>query len=78
MNLYSEVIARLENIEEDKNNIDTSNVHLFLSTLDGNNIMPLKAVCRFTIFHHLKKPRIESARSLTLPEALKKYIILEH
>ena len=78
MNIYSEAIARLENIEEDKNNIDTSNVHLFLSTLHGSNIMSLKAVCRYTIFHRLKKPRIESARFLTLPEALKKYIILDY
>ena len=78
VHIYSEVIARLENIEEDKNNIDTSNVQLFLSCLNGSNIKSLKCTCRYVIFHCLTQPRITSIGSLTLPESLKKYIALEY
>ena len=78
VNIYSEVIARLENIEEDKINIDTSSVQLFLSCLEGSNFMSLKGSCRYVMFHCLNKPRCRSIESLALPESIKKYLALEY
>ena len=78
LNIYCEAISRLQSIPQDKNNIDTSNIHLYFEALYSNHMMSLKAICRFSIFHRLRKPRIESVQSLNLPEALKKYIVLEY